>query len=279
MRVDAHHHLWDLERRDQPWTAAFPALRRSFHLGELKPVLAESTIDATVVVQTVCVDGETAELLELAATEPVVAGVVGWVPLWAPDIAERLDALRSGPGGRHLVGIRHQIQAESDPTWCTRADVRRGLAAVGAAGLAYDLVVRPEQLPATVELVRARPHVRFVLDHGGSPDVAGAQFAPWRAAMGSLAREPNVAVKVSGLATRLDPPRWDLGRLGPYTDELFELFGAARTIYGSDWPLCLLAGTYASAVDAVSDLAGGLSEAERADLFGATAVEWYGLSP
>ena len=277
-RIDAHHHVWDLAIRDQPWTVPLAALRRSFGLDELRPSLQRHHIGATVLVQTVCLPEETPELLALAAADPLVCGVVGWADLTAPDVADKLAALRSLPGGRLLVGVRHQVQEEPDPRWLCRPDVRRGLAAVAEAGLVYDLVTLAGQLPAVIETVHALPGVRFVLDHGGKPDVASGRLEPWRFAVTELAQCPNVAVKLSGLATQDDPPSWNLARLQPYASTLLDAFGPSRTMFGSDWPVCLLAGSYTDAILGAEQLTAPLNPAERAQVFGDTAARWYPIA-
>lgn len=276
-RIDAHHHLWDLAVRDQPWTAGLPTLRRSFGVADLAPALAAHRIDATVLVQTVTVAEETPEMLALARREPRIAGVVGWVDLQAAGVPDRLAGLRSGPGGECLVGIRHQVQDEPDSEWLVRADVQRGLAAVGAAGLAYDLLVRPHQLPAAVEAVRALPDVRFVLDHAGKPAIASGVLDPWRRSIRDLAALPNVAVKLSGLVTEADHGRWTVAQLRPYAEVLLDAFGAERVMFGSDWPVCLLAADYGRVVDAAERLTAALSPDDRVAIFGGTAEAWYRL--
>lgn len=276
MRIDAHHHVWDLTVRDQPWTVGDPVLHRTFTAAELHPSLAWHGVDATVVVQTVCVPEETPELLALAATDRFVRGVVGWVDLTAPDVAERLAALRAGPGGGALVGVRHQVQEEPDPRWLCRDDVRRGLAAVGAAGLVYDLVVTAEQLPAVVETVRALPHVRFVLDHAGKPPVASGAREPWATHVRALGRSGNVAAKLSGLVTEAGPG-WTVDVLRPYAATVLDAFGPRRTMFGSDWPTCLPVASYDDVVAATAELLVGLDDADRADVLGGTAQRWYGI--
>jgi L-fuconolactonase len=278
-RVDAHHHVWDLAVRDQPWTAGLPALRRSFPLAELEPELRSAGIDATVLVQTVDVPEETPELLALAAKHPVIAGVVGWVDLTAPDVADRIAELVTGPGGRRLVGIRHGVQGEPDPRWLCRDDVRRGLAAVADAGLVYDLLVVPVQLPAAVETVRALPGLRFVLDHAGKPMIAQGERAGWAADIATLAAEDNVAVKLSGLVTEADLDNWTTEDIRPYAEDVLAGFGPERTMYGSDWPVCLLAADYPRVAGLARALIAGLSEAERDAVLGGTAARWYRLDP
>ena len=179
-RIDAHHHLWDLSVRDQPWTADLPPLRRSFGLDDLRPELAAAGIDATIVVQTVGVRAETEELLALAAADPLIAGVVGWVDLTSADAGADLDRLLAGVGGETLVGIRNGAQDEPDPRWLLRPDVITGLRAVADRGLVYDLLVRPPQFAAAVELAETLPEVTFVLDHGGKPDIVGDGFSVWQ---------------------------------------------------------------------------------------------------
>ncbi|MGW6742713.1 amidohydrolase family protein [Streptomyces sp. NPDC055025] len=277
MRIDAHHHLWDLGVRDQPWTRDVPALRRTFTAADLRPALDRNAIDATVVVQTIPVPDETPELLALAARDPHVRAVVGWTSLTDPGIADRLAELREGPGGSALVGIRHGVQDETAPDWTDRPEVRRGIEAVGAAGLVYDLLVRPDQLPAAVRTVRELPDVRFVLDHAGNPVVGADGLEPWTALLTDLADCPNVAVKLSGLVTRTEesPAR----ALRPYADVLLATVGPHRLMYGSDWPVCLLAAEYDDVLAVAGTLTDRLSADEREAVFGTTAARWYGIAP
>jgi len=277
-RVDAHHHVWDLAVRDQPWTAGLPPLRRTFRMADLRPWLLRHRIGATIVVQTVTVAAETPELLALAAAEPTIAGVVGWVDLTASGVPQRLAALRELPGGSALVGIRHQVQSEPDPRWLCRPDVRRGLAAVGAAGLVYDLLVVADQLPAVIETVQALPDVRFVLDHAGNPPAGAGSDQMWRSRLGELSKRPNVAVKLSGLLTRAYPGTVTPGQLRSWTDLLLSSFGPDRVMFGSDWPVCTLSASYDEVVQAAERATEALDDSERAEVFGGTARRAYGLT-
>ncbi len=277
MRIDAHHHVWDLTVRDQPWTAELPALRRSFTVADLRPSLTRHGINATVVVQTVCVAEETPELIALAASEPAIAGVVGWVDLTAADVTDALARLMEAPGGELLVGVRHQVQEEPDPLYLTRADVRGGLRAVAEAGLVYDLLVRPHQLPAAVDTARAMPELRFVLDHAGKPDVARAPTPEWLAALREFAALDNVTVKLSGLTSEA-PAAWTSVMLRPFADALLTSFGPGRMMFGSDWPVCLLGGGYDVTLAATESVTSQLSETERALLFGGVAANVYCLA-
>jgi L-fuconolactonase len=292
--IDSHHHVWDLAVRDQPWTEGLAPLRRSFAFADLRPALREGGVTATVLVQTITVPEETPELLALAAAgsavagvagsavagvaaEPAVAGVVGWAQLDEPDIADRLAELRSLPGGGALVGIRHQVQSEPDPRWLCRPAVRRGLAAVGAAGLAYDLLVTAEQLPAAVETARALPDVRFVLDHAGNPPADPALAGGWRHDVTELSRAENVTVKLSGLLTRAYPGAVPASLLRSWVDVLLAGFGPDRMMFGSDWPVSTLTCTYGEGLATARGLTSDLSAGERHAVFAGTAARTYRL--
>jgi L-fuconolactonase len=276
VRIDAHHHVWDLTVRDQPWTADIPALRRTFTFDELRPQLADAGISATVLVQTITVAEETPEFLALAGETPEIRGVVGWVDLTAADVTDRLAELNGGTNARWLVGIRHQVQGEPDPEWLLRPDVLRGLRAVADAGLAYDLLVTESQLPAAVGAVREVPELRFILDHGGKPPIASGEIEPWRQHITELAQLPNVAVKLSGLLTEARPD-WAPDTVRPYAEHMLGAFGAQRTMFGSDWPVSTLRADYVDVVTVTSELLAGCSEAETAAIFGSSAASWYRL--
>ena len=279
MTVDAHHHLWDLSVRDQDWITGplLRPLRRDFTLADLAPEARAAGVGSTVVVQTVTVPEETPELLALAAAHDLVGGVVGWTDLTRPDIADELARLRALPGGALLKGVRHQVQGEPDPEWLLRPDVRRGLAAVAAAGLVYDLVVLPRQLPACVAAAESLPQLTFVLDHLGKPPIASGALEPWASAVRALAALPNTVCKLSGMVTEADPASWTTGDLRPYADTVLDAFGPGRLMYGSDWPVCTLAASYGEVLDAAHEVTSGLSAPERAALFHGTATRVYRL--
>ncbi|WP_306319906.1 MULTISPECIES: amidohydrolase [unclassified Streptomyces] len=271
--VDAHHHVWDLSVRDQDWITGpeLAPIRRAFTLDELTPELRAAGVDATVLVQTVTVAEETPEFLALAERGDLVAGVVGWTDLTRPDVRDTLDRLRELPGGRHLVGIRHQVQGEPDPEWLLRPDVRRGLAALADSGLVYDLVVLPHQLPACAKAAAEHPELAFVLDHLGKPPIAAHELEPWRTRIRALAALPNTYCKLSGLVTEADWAHWTLDDLRPYADTALDAFGPDRVMFGSDWPVCTLAATYAQVVDTARELVGG----NDPDVFDGTARRVY----
>ncbi|MGW4977847.1 amidohydrolase family protein [Streptomyces mirabilis] len=279
MRVDAHHHVWDLSVRDQDWITGpeLQPLRRDFGVADLAPQARAAGVDRTVLVQTITVPEETPEFLALAARSELIAGVVGWTDLTRPDVADELARLRELPGGRHLKGIRHQVQGEPDPDWLLRPDVRDGLAAVAEAGLVYDLVVLPHQLPACVRAAADHPGLTFVLDHLGKPPIATGALKPWATAVRALAALPNTVCKLSGMVTDADHAKWTVDGLRPYADTVLDAFGPGRLLFGSDWPVCTLAASYGQVVDAAEELTGGLGAEERAEVFGGTATRVYRL--
>lgn len=202
---------------------------------------------------------------------------MGWSDLTAPDIADTLAALRELPGGDRLVGLRHQVQGEPDPRWLLRPDVLRGLTAVSEAGLVYDLLVQPHQLPAAVRAAELLPGLVLVLDHSGKPPVAAGELHPWADELRALAALPNTVCKLSGLVTEADPHNWTVKDLRPYADTVLEAFGPTRLMFGSDWPVCRLAATYTEVVEAALALLDGLADDERDAVLATTAEGVYGL--
>jgi L-fuconolactonase len=275
--IDAHHHVWDLSVRDQPWTAGLAPLRRTFTVSELAEVARPAGVEATVLVQTVSVAEETPELLALAAADPLIAGVVGWIDLAAADAADALAALRERDGGASLVGIRHQVQDEPDPDWLRRPDVRAGLQAVARAGLAYDLLTVPAQLPSAIDTVHALDELTFVLDHLSKPPIATGELEPWATEIRALAGHENVVCKLSGMVTEAGWEEWSVDDLRPYAEVVLDAFGPERVLFGSDWPVCLLAAPYDAVLAAATELTSGLSASERAAVFAGTARRVYGL--
>jgi L-fuconolactonase len=282
--IDSHQHFWDISAHDQPWLASDPALApllRNFTLADLAPLAAEAGVTATVVVQTVLESWETPELLDLAARGGLVAGVVGWVDLTAPDVAAALAQLRDLPGGARLSGIRHPVLIEPDPDWLSRPDVLRGLAAVAAAGLAYDVVGEPRHLPAAVTAARQLPELRLVLDHLGNPDISPEPSEPWASAFTALAALPNTTAKLSGILgvqpSATGPGGDSLAHIRPYYDFALHDFGPTRLMFGSDWPPSSLDASYTRVVATARALTRDLSDDEQAAIFSGTAKRAYRL--
>ena len=211
---------------------------------------------ASVVVQTVTVPGETPELLALAATSDLIAGVVGWADLTAPGLTDRIAELTARPGGDKLVGLRHQVQSEPDPDWLTRGDVLRGLAAVAGAGLVYDLVITAGQLPRRPGPRRPYPTCCSSWTTSASRRSRRGAPEPWDRDLRRLAALPNTAGKLSGLVTEADWTGWQVTDLRPYTETALDAFGPGRVMFGSDWPVCTLAAGYGEVLQAARDLTG-----------------------
>jgi L-fuconolactonase len=277
-RVDAHHHVWDLSVREQTWMVGpeLDPIRRSFSIEDLAPLAAAADVTSTVLVQTVGLVDETVEFLELAAGNDLVAGVVGWVELTAPGVAEVLDGLLSRPDGSYLKAIRHQVHDEPDVDWLLRPDVQRGLTAVADAGLAYDLLTKTPHLPAAIQTVRNLPQLTFVVDHISKP-VIGEPLEPWAGQLRELAALPNVTCKLSGMVTEAPWATWKPADLQPYADVVLDAFGPNRVMFGSDWPVCLLAASYDQVVETAESLTANLTPTDREAIFTTTATRTYNL--
>jgi L-fuconolactonase len=273
--VDSHHHFWDPSVRTYPWMGqALDPIRRPFGPDDLEPLARASNVGRTLLVQTVSSILETKEFLSIAATHELVGGVVGWIDLTDPGVAGTLAELRAGEGGTKLRGIRHQVHDEADPDWLRRDDVQRGLTAVAKAGLAYDLLVRTRELPAAQDVASRHPDLRFVIDHAAKPRIAdGPRDVEWELAMAPMAGLPNVACKLSGLVTEADWKTWTQEQLEPYIARVLDWFGPERCMFGSDWPVCLLAASYEEVVATVSKVAG-----DDEVVFARTAMRVYGLT-
>lgn len=279
MRIDSHHHFWNPDVRNYPWMEgdALAPIRRVFAPSDLQPSLEAAEIDGTVLVQTVGSLVETEEFLATAASTEFVKGVVGWVDLQDRLVDDALDMLLARPDGTYLKGIRHQAHDEPGEDWLTRPDVIFGVAACGARGLVQDLLVKEPQLPAAITLADILEEAPFVLDHIAKPRIASGDMEPWRALIVELARRGNVTCKLSGMITEAVWDGWSIDDLKPYVDVVFEAFGPDRIMFGSDWPVCLLAGQYGQVVDAAIALTDNLSADEKAQVFGGTAIRVYSL--
>ncbi|MFB9906096.1 amidohydrolase family protein [Allokutzneria oryzae] len=276
--IDAHQHFWDLGVRDQEWITgpSMAPLRRNFGVADLAAVA--TGVRATVLVQTVTVAEETPEFLAVAEESDLVGAVVGWADLTSPAVADHIESYMDGRGGRWLRGIRHQAQGEQDPRWLCRPDVRRGLSAVSDRGLLYELLTLPHQLPAAVETVAALPSTPFVLDHCSKPPIASGELSPWAEGIRDLARNENVICKLSGLVTEADWTQWTVDDLRPYFDVVLESFGPSRLMFGSDWPVCLLAANYTEVVSAARALTAELTPSEQNAIFESTAARTYRIA-
>ncbi|MCA1377375.1 MULTISPECIES: amidohydrolase family protein [unclassified Bradyrhizobium] len=279
MIVDAHQHFWDPARADYPWMEAdeLAPIRRAFGPADLAPLLQANGIEASILVQCRSALEETEEFLRIADATPSVIGVVGWADLTDAALGETLDRLRALPGGDKLVGIRHQVHDELDADWLLREDVQRGLTAVFAHDLAYDFLVRSRELPAAIATAQAFPHARFVLDHAAKPPIAAGGSAEWTERIAALAACGNVWCKISGLATEAVWDDWNAERLIPFVEHTAKCFGEDRLIFGSDWPVCLLAGSYGEIKTALEACLARLGPRVRDKAFGVNAKAVYRL--
>ncbi len=277
--VDSHQHLWDPADGGHGWLdrPEHVAIRRRFDVEDLRAVLP-AEIAATVLVQALASVNETERLLAVADGPGPVAGVVGWVDLTAPDVGDVLERVAALPGGDRLVGVRPLAQDEPDPGWLARPDVARGLAAAQRRELVVDLLVRAPQRAAALAAVRAAPDVAFVLDHAGKPEIGQGEWEPWARWLTDLALAPNVSCKLSGLLTEALPGPCDAPALRPWVEHVLDRFGTDRVLYGSDWPVCVLAGGYPAVWRATEELLAPLAMAERDAVLGATARRVYGLA-
>jgi predicted TIM-barrel fold metal-dependent hydrolase len=277
--VDAHHHLWVRAEHPQPWINAttMAAINADFTVDDLTPLAVAAGVTQTVVVQSIPSEAETTGLLRLADTTSLIGGVVGWIDLTAAGAADRIARLRAGAGGHRLVGLRHLIQDESDPGFLDRADFRRGVAAAGAASLVFDLVIRRHQLPAAARLARDLPSVSFTLDHLGKPSPPYSRHGGWARDLRTFARLPNTTAKLSGLVTEVDWSSWTPADLRPAVEHALDTFGPSRLMFGSDWPVCLLASSYQRWIETLAALLGPLEETSRAMIWRGTARRTYRL--
>lgn len=277
LTVDAHHHLWDPTRLRYAFLEApgHEPIRRTFGPTQLAATVGAHGVAQTVAVQAAPDVAETEWLLGLAAGEPLIGGVVGWIDCDATDPAAELERLRAHPHGEQLLGIRLMAQDHPDPGWLSRPEVWRAPQAVGAAGLVCELLIRPPQAAAARGLVTGLPEVSFVVDHAGKPEIAAGRLEPWRTTIRELAAVPSVACKVSGLITEAHWSAWTTAQIAPFVDVVAEAFGSDRLLFGSDWPVCLLAGTYADVLRVADETLAGLP-ADK--IFAGNARRIYGLT-
>jgi L-fuconolactonase len=276
-RVDAHHHVWRLERGDYGWlvpTTALVPIYRDFGLADLRPLLAAANVDTTVLVQAAPSVAETRFLLDVArASAGLVRGVVGWTDLAAAEAIETLAALAADP---LLKGVRPMLQDLADPEWIARPEVQPALAALPQLGLRFDALVKPRELMPLLRALERQPDLAVVIDHCAKPDIAGDGWQPWADAIAAIARHTRAHCKLSGLVTEAGAD-WTVERLRRYTDHVLQCFGPERLLWGSDWPVVTLAATYEQWVEASDSLLAGLSRADAAAIRGDNARRFYGL--
>ena len=275
MKIDSHQHFWNYSKEEFGWLHdGMKALRRNFLPPDLEPELRRVGIDGTIVVQVPQTLHENEFLLECAAANDFVRGVVGWAPLTNPAVKGDLEKYASEP---KFKGLRHIAQNEPDDNYLLRDDFNRGVGMLRDFGLLYEVLIYERQLPAAIAFVDRHPDLVFVLNHIAKPRIGDNALEPWAGRMRELAKRPNIYCKLSGLVTEADWRNWTVAQITPYIDVALEAFGPSRLMFGSDWPVCLLATNYQQWTGIVRDAVSKLSQAEQARIWGGTAVEAYRL--
>ncbi len=275
VRIDAHQHFWDIGQFEYPWMPSGESvLRRNYLPGDLAPILEEHRFDGTVVVQANVVVEETWWLLGLASEFPIIRGVVAWADLTSPGLGSILDRCQKHP---KFKGIRHIVHDEPDLQWLLRPDVIQGLQELARRGIPYDLLLRPPHLPLIVELAERVPGLKMVLDHIAKPLIASKVFEPWAADFEAISKVPGMHCKLSGMITEANHAAWSADDLRPYVQHALRCFGPDRLMFGSDWPVCRLAGSWKQVLAGFTQACGPLPQIEREKLLGGTAIQFYGL--
>ena len=275
MKLDAHQHFWSYDAAQYPWIPKASPLHRDWLPDDLAALQQPLGLAGSIAVQARQTVEESRWLLTLADHSPVIRGVVGWVDLRSASVGDELAELSAHPKFR---GVRHVVQDEPDVNFMRGAEFQRGIAKLAAHRLTYDILVFPQQLPAAIALVQKFPHQPFVLDHIAKPNIKDGTLSPWREQIRELAQAKNVMCKVSGMVTEAKHDGWKADDFRPYLDVVFEAFGVDRLMFGSDWPVCLLAGSYAQVFGLVNDYTAPLDAAARAKVLGENAARFYGIA-
>jgi L-fuconolactonase len=272
MRLDAHQHFWKFNPSEYSWMQPDWPIRRDFLPPDLHPLLMQTGFEGSIAVQARQSMEETDWLLDLANEQPFIKAVVGWVDLRSERVEEELARLASHAT---FAGVRHVVQDEPDDRFMDGTDFRRGIGKLTQFNLTYDLLVFARQLSAAIRLVSCFPEQRFVLDHMGKPDIKQGTISPWREQLIELGKHPNVMCKISGLVTEANWHNWTKAEFQPFLEVALEAFGMSRLMFGSDWPVCLLAGSYAQVFGLVQDFLTSLSIEAKAQIFGGNAERFY----
>jgi Predicted metal-dependent hydrolase of the TIM-barrel fold len=275
MRIDAHQHFWDLDRFDYAWMPPEPSiLRQNFLPDRLARILARNRFAGSVLVQANTLLAETHWLLDLADANEFIRGVVGWVDLTDPHLGATLDELQKLP---KFKGVRHPVHDEPDDNWLMRADVLAGLSELARRGLPYDLLIRPRHLPLVPRVADRVPGLRMVIDHIAKPGIATHTLEPWAQDIAAASRLPQLYCKLSGMITEAAPQSWTAEDLRPYVTHVMQSFGPDRLMFGSDYPVCLLNGSWKEALAAFTQSIGAQPIEIREKLLGETAQKFYGI--
>jgi len=272
--IDAHQHFWQYHPEQHSWiTDEMAVIRRNFMPADLQPVLEANGIDGCVAVQADQTDAETDFLLVLAGKNDFIKGIVGWTDLRSATLDKNLERYAEN---RKIKGFRHILQGE-DPAFMLQPNFLRGIGQLEKYGFTYDILIYPKHLPAALQLVQQFPRQPFVIDHVAKPYIKDGLIDEWKKGMAALAEHPNVYCKISGMVTEADMRRWKQKDFEPYLDIATALFGTGRIMYGSDWPVCLAAGSYESVFAIVKNYFAAFSADEQQSFFGGNAAAFYHL--
>jgi L-fuconolactonase len=275
MNIDSHQHFWRYDPRRDAWiTDEMSVLKRDFLPEDLIPQLHANRVEGAIAVQAAQSEAETTFLLELAGRFDEIKGVVGWVDFCAPNLPERLEHFSHFD---KLLGFRHIVQSEPDARFMLRQDFLKGIRQLQQFEFTYDILIYPHQLPAAIELVERIPQQHFVLDHLAKPLIRSSKISAWAEQIRLLAANPNIYCKLSGLITEADWRRWRQTDFTPYLDVIFDAFGTDRLMFGSDWPVCLLAADYREVKQLIAGYLDDFSVESRDKIFGGNAEKFYGL--
>ena len=273
--IDSHHHFWMYTKKDYGWISdKMPAIQRDFLPVHLAETLKEAGVNGAISVQARQTLEETRFLLKHAADNEFLRGVVGWVPLVDAGVGK---AIAGFAAQSKLKGMRHVLHDERDDHYILRADFNQGIKQLKSFNLRYDILIFEKHLPQTIQFVDQHPGQIFILDHIAKPKIKAHRMEPWKTNLSELAKRPNVYCKLSGMVTEADWEKWTPEDLAPYIDTVLAAFGPKRLMYGSDWPVCLLASPYKRWFDTVTAAISKLSQPERSRILGGTAIEAYGL--
>ena len=281
MKIDAHHHLWDLSIRPQTWMVGenMGPVRRNFNTDDLREAIHGTGIEKTVLVHATTTLAETYELLEIARTDETVIGVVGWVDIDSKEAIAEVEKYLQTAGGSYLKGIRDVAQDLPDANYLARTQSIATVKELGKMGLTYDILTKTPELAAAIELVRACPDVHFVLAHISKPYIAKQEIEPWKSLITQLAKFPNVACKVSGMVTEANWNSWQVGDYRPYVAHIIESFTPQRLMFGSDWPVALLAAEkYASIFKLATALTSEFSASENEGFWRENVLRSYKIT-
>jgi L-fuconolactonase len=276
LKIDSHQHFWKFDPVRDSWIDdSMAAIRQDFYPQDLEPILNKYNIDGCIAVQVGQSETETEFLLSLAEKHDFIKGVVGWVDLMDPHVRERIAYYSSF---KKLKGIRHVLQGESDRAYMLNPQFMKGIAALKNYDLAYDILIFPDQLGYTNQFVKNISGVRFVIDHIAKPDIKNKNIEKWANNIGLIAKHENAWCKISGMVTEADWQNWKIADFEPYLDVVFEAFGAKRVMFGSDWPVCNVAGGYDRMISIVENYTSKLSVDEQSRFWGLNAIEFYKLN-